>query len=874
MRILGQQFVMGEDIETAWSRSQKQYNTYQFSFDMLGEAALTQKSVGQYEAAYHKAIDSLAKQAKPDTIHHATGISIKLSALHPRFHEPQQQRVQQELMPRILRLVEKACRANLQLTIDAEESDRLDLTLDIFSQLVADKRFKDWDGLGIAVQAYQKRAWYVIQWLIQLAQQHEKHLCVRLVKGAYWDSEIKLAQEQGLDDYPVFTRKMHTDISYLACAQYLLQHTDIIYPQFATHNAYTIASILHYADAPHAFEFQRLHGMGENLYAALFEHAKNVACRVYAPVGEYSQLLPYLVRRLLENGANTSFVHRISDPNIELDYLLQDPVIQVQQSAIRSHQHIVRPCDIYLPERKNAQTIALAHRPELTHLYQELVPLLSQTWSAKPSVALTNTDASWQPITNPANPNDIVGQVQGVTLSQLTQYIDHAQQAWPAWHQAAIHQRAALLNILADRIEQHYPEFITLLVREAGKCLPDALAELREGVDFCRYYAALAMQQLHNPTRLKGPTGETNQLSLHGRGIAYCISPWNFPFAIFLGQISAALVAGNCVLAKPAAATPLVAARLVDLMHEVGIPKEVIQLVPGDGASMAEHIIQDDRIQSVLFTGSTATAKHIQNLLAQRSGNIIPLIAETGGINAMIVDSSALLEQVCMDILRSAFNSAGQRCSACRILYLQQDIADQFIEMLVGALDQWHIGQPIAINTDMGPLIDQHAQQKIIDYLASVKSTSRIYYRRTLPEHLSQGYFLPPQVIELDQGHAPTEEIFGPVLHIVRYQPKQLDDVIKQINSMQYGLTLGVHSRIMSTVEQICQQVQVGNIYINRNMIGATVGVQPFGGQGLSGTGPKAGGPHYLNRLMTARVITHNITAIGGNASLLSHDED
>jgi RHH-type proline utilization regulon transcriptional repressor/proline dehydrogenase/delta 1-pyrroline-5-carboxylate dehydrogenase len=875
MRILGHQFVMGETIERAWRRSQEdQHKGYRFSFDMLGEAALTRADADRHFDAYLNAIRFLGEQqAKGNELVNAPGISVKLTALHPRFEFAQRQRVVEELVPRLRELAKTAKEWAIGVTIDAEESHQLDLTLDVFARTCSDPGFKGGESVGLVVQAYQKRALPVLEFLNGLAQQHHRRIPVRLVKGAYWDTEIKRAQEQGLEGYPVFTRKAYTDISYLACARYLFANRAHFYPQFATHNAHTVASVVELAADSPDFEFQRLHGMGQVLYQKVAERFGELACRVYAPVGQHKDLLPYLVRRLLENGANTSFVNRITDEAISVEALVADPLEKAVAHKGRPHARIPLPRDLFLPARKNSSGLNLAN-PSTVQLFKQAADRYArkdwQTFTDHKSLDRRQAQA----VINPANHGDIVGHVYNLNRTELQQALSACHTAVPAWQSTPAGVRAQVLEQTAGLLESHRAELASLIVREAGRCIPDALNEIREAVDFCYYYAQQARERFGEAVQLPGPTGESNSLSLHGRGIIACISPWNFPLSIFMGQVSAALAAGNGVLAKPAAPTPLIAARAVELLREAGVPVEVVQLVPGGGGIIGQALIEDERVRGILFTGSTETARHINRTIASRPGPIIPLVAETGGQNAMIADSSALPEQVVIDVIRSAFNSAGQRCSALRVLFVQEELATQLLEMLCGAMDELRIGDPALLSTDIGPVINRGACDMLQAHAARMNREARLVHRLQNPREAGQGSFFPPHVFELDSIDQLAEEVFGPILHLIRFQADKLDSVIDAVNSTGYGLTLGIHSRVQATAQYIARKARAGNIYINRNMIGAVVGVQPFGGEGLSGTGPKAGGPDYLSRLAVERTVSDNISAVGGNAGLLSLGDD
>lgn len=882
MRIMGHQFVMGRTIQEALQRSRKGNNkTYRYSFDMLGEAALTTPDAQRYFDAYLKAIQSLAQGGPYQNIHDAPSISVKLSALHPRYEQVQRDRVLQELPPLLLRLAQAAAEAGIGLTVDAEEADRLPISLEIFAQVARDPSIAHWQGLGLAVQAYQKRAWHVIDWLAQLGKDAGRSFPVRLVKGAYWDTEVKLSQVEGHDGYPVFTRKCNTDLSYLACANRLFGHGSVFYPQFATHNAHTIAAIAELAaghglkpgvdGATAPYEYQRLHGMGEDLYdeARGDEHYVK-ACRVYAPVGSHEDLLPYLVRRLLENGANTSFVNRVTDEALPVEKVVEDPIELVRGLESIPHTGIPAPQKLY-PDRENSRGILWASEPVVDTLQSNMNSDISAHLHVTAMVAEGVPDSSTpaQNVVNPANTDDVVGTVVNADAVQVKAAIDAAVAAFPSWTETPAAARAEMLEKAADALENNMPLFMHLLCREAGKTLNDGIAEVREAADFCRYYALQARKHFAEPTVLPGPTGEHNQISLHGRGTFVCISPWNFPLAIFAGQVVAALAAGNTVLAKPAEQTPLVAAAMVKLLHEAGVPRAVLQLLPGDGPTVGGPLTSEPRVAGVAFTGSTETARLINRTLAERDGPIGVLIAETGGQNAMLVDSSALPEQVVKDVISSSFLSAGQRCSALRILCVQDDVADRVIEMLAGAMQELKVGNPGQLNTDLGPVIDEDALGILQRHQARMEKEARLIGRAPMVPGM-KGNFFAPVAYEIPNIQMLEREVFGPILHVLRYPSKDLDKLIDQINATGYGLTMGVHSRIDRTQQHVACRVIAGNAYVNRNMTGAVVGVQPFGGEGLSGTGPKAGGPHYLFRFASERTLTVNTAAVGGNARLLS----
>lgn len=876
MGILGKQFVMGRTIEEALDRSHhKNERIYRYSFDMLGEAALTYQDAERYTEAYLDAIAALAadSSAKNPDFFARPSLSVKLSALHPRYEFAQQAQVMAELLPRLSHIANKAKAADIALTLDAEEADRLDLSLELFEALFNSPSLNDWPGFGLAVQAYQKRALPVLDWLIAVARARGKRIPVRLVKGAYWDAEIKQAQTAGLPGYPVYTRKIGTDVSYLACAKKMCAARDALFPQFATHNAYTAAAIIEIAGERRDFEFQRLHGMGGALYHQLLHDPDvRVACRVYAPVGSHEDLLPYLARRLLENGANTSFVNRLEDERTPIEEVIADPVARLRAATPKAHPRIPLPADIY-PDRRNSAGINLADPLALHTLAAAMTTAARQAWRAAPLIGGEVYSAEERAVTDPGDRRRIIGTVVHTDAAALDRVIAAAAAAAPRWDTTPAEQRAAMLERAATLFEHHAPELMALCIREGGKTVPDAVAEVREAADFCRYYAALARRDFGSPHTLPGATGEHNELQYHGRGVFACISPWNFPLAIFTGQVSAALAAGNAVIAKPAGQTPLIACRAVQLLHEAGVPPEVLHFVPGEGRILGPLLAGDERIAGVAFTGSTETARALQRALAARDGAIVPLIAETGGLNTMIVDSSALPEQAVKDALRSAFNSAGQRCSALRVLFLQEDIATKVMELLAGAMAELRIGDPGLLATDIGPVIDETARAKLTEHCARMKKDGRLIYKMDIPEEQRHGCFFAPHLFEIDNLGQLQHEVFGPILHVIPYRSGELDKVIEAVNRSGYGLTLGIHSRIDATIHYIQRRVRVGNCYVNRDMIGAVVGVQPFGGEGLSGTGPKAGGPDYLRRFAVERTLTINTAAVGGNTSLLSLEE-
>jgi RHH-type proline utilization regulon transcriptional repressor/proline dehydrogenase/delta 1-pyrroline-5-carboxylate dehydrogenase len=876
MHILGRQFVMGRTIGEALERARRAEEVgYRHSYDMLGEAAHTAADAARYAAAYEVAIVAIGASAQGRDVVEAPGISVKLSALHPRYEMAQRDRVLAEMSPVLLGLARHARRAGIGFTIDAEEADRLELSLDLVEALALAPDLAGWDGLGVAVQAYQKRALPLIEWLADLAQRGRRRLMVRLVKGAYWDSEIKRTQERGLDGYPVYTRKVATDVSYLACARRLLAAGPVFYPQFATHNAHTVAAVLELAGERRDYEFQRLHGMGEALYDQIVGPERlDRPCRVYAPVGSHEDLLPYLVRRLLENGANTSFVNRIVDDAQPIDEIIADPVARLVRLPVKPHPKIPLPCDLFAPARQNSRGLDLNHPPALAALRDGLAEALRRPWAAAPIIGGVEQKGTAEPLLDPADRRRRVGTVIVAGSAELDRALARALRGAPSWDRMPADTRAVMLERAADLYETRTAELMAVIIREGGRTIPAALAEVREAVDYLRYYAHRARADFAAPERLPGPTGECNEIALHGRGAFACISPWNFPLAIFTGQIAAALAAGNSVVAKPAEQTPLVAAAAVRLLHQAGIPGDVLCLLPGTGEEVGAPLVADPRVAGVAFTGSTETARRINLDLARRPGPIVPFIAETGGQNAMIVDSSALAEQVVVDVLTSAFESAGQRCSSLRLLYVQADIADRLLAMLTGAMAELAIGDPALIATDVGPVIDAAAREALEQHARRMIREGRLLYQCPLPPGTEHGTFFAPRAFEIDSARRLQGEVFGPILHVVRWRADRLDAVLDEIVATGYGLTAGIHSRIDETVCHILARLRVGNVYVNRNMIGAVVGVQPFGGEGLSGTGPKAGGPRYLHRFATERTTSIDTTAAGGNATLLSLQEE
>lgn len=871
MKILGGQFVFGRTIDEALDRAAPERKRgLSHSFDMLGEAARTYEDADRYAEAYRSALARLAEEADGGVVG-SPGISVKLSALHPRYDVFRADEAKAAILPVLEELARTASAANIHLTIDAEESDRLELQMDLLEALVSDDSLfaNGWSGLGMALQAYAKRALPVTDWVIDLARAHGRTLMIRLVKGAYWDSEVKVSQVGGYDDYPVFTRKVATDVSYLACAKRLLAASDCIYPAFATHNANTIGAIKALSRGK-AFEFQRLHGMGEGLYGGLARLERDLdepqtPVRIYAPVGSHKELLAYLVRRLLENGANSSFVNRIADVDVSLDELTRDPVDQLEALQPRRNPKIPLPRDIFGTNRRNSVGVDLTDPSVREPLLERLRRLEKRSWNAGPSIGSGIPRA----ILSPHDRRIQVGTVAEASAEAVDAMVRTAHSAQQAWDARGGEERAGLLDRTADLFEANQEAFFSLCIREGGKTLPDAILEVREAVDFLRFYATEARRQFAAPLHLPGPTGEHNELRLHGRGAFVCISPWNFPLAIFIGPVAAALAAGNTAIAKPAEQTPLIGGLAIELMHKAGVPADVVQLAPGDGkvgAALTSHPL----IAGVAFTGSTDVARIINRTLAERNGPIVPLIAETGGQNAMIVDSSALPEQVTRDVISSAFQSAGQRCSALRVLFLQEDVADGMIAMIAGAMRALKIGDPRDFATDVGPVIDEEAKRLLDEHLDELERTARRIERLPLPNETAHGSFVAPAMYEIGSLSQLNKEHFGPILHVVRFKAEELPREIEAINATGYGLTLGLQSRIDTVRDYVEQHARVGNFYVNRNQIGAVVESQPFGGEGLSGTGPKAGGPHYVARFATERVTCIDTTAAGGNATLMA----
>ncbi len=864
MHIMGRQFVIGETIKNAYTKATSNAKLgYTHSFDMLGEGARTDADAITYMESYENALHTVGKKNTGKDLLKSDGISVKLSALHARYSYTHLETVLNALYPRLLKLATIACEYNVGLFIDAEEAERLDISMTILEKLIAEPVLKGWQGLGIVIQAYQKRAYPYIDWVAKLSQKYHKRLMVRLVKGAYWDTEIKRSQTLNTGDFPVFTRKQYTDVSYMACIKKLFTYNDVMYPCFATHNAHTVATVMTLGKGKQ-FEFQCLHGMGGVLQDTLLK--MGYAVRIYAPVGGYKNLLAYLVRRLLENGANSNFINRITNLSVPIDEITEDPVDISNRYGGHSHPAIQMPSDICGDNRINAKGIDITQNPMVDTLVQDIqnisLPKTVTSIIGGKDIITDNTADDIQPSTN-----HIISTVHLVGAEHIETALHISAQAFKDWKNTDVNTRADILLKTADVLEQNTIKILAVLQVEAGKTLDDAVAEIREAVDFLRYYADQGRSTLV-PHVLPGPTGETNMLYRLGQGTFVCISPWNFPLAIFMGQIAAALVTGNCVIAKPADSTPLIAHFAIDILHQAGIPTDVLHLVLTDGATLGKAAFAHKSLGGVCFTGSMAVANSIQKQLANRLYGIVPFIAETGGQNALIADSSALLEQLCDDIIMGAFASAGQRCSALRVLYVQSDIADAVIDMIQGAMQQLHIGDNMKLSTDVGPIITQTALDTLNNHKQWLRINATVHYENPMPIGV-QGTFCTPMMAEIEYIGMLEQEVFGPILHVIRYNAKDLDTVINHINGTGYGLTLGIHSRIDATIEYIVQAVNVGNVYVNRNQIGAVVGTQPFGGMGLSGTGPKAGGPLYLTRFVTEKTISNNITAAGGNAHLM-----
>lgn len=871
MQIMGKQFVLGRTIEEAIKNGRKtREKGYTYTFDMLGEAALTEKDAGIYYKSYEDAVKAAGKE-NPQPNSPKPSLSIKLSALHPRYEVAQRDRVMTELFESVKKLALLGKSLNVDISIDAEEADRLELSLHLFKKLLEVPEIRSWGGLGLVVQGYSKWALPVLIWTTLVGRELNVKIPLRLVKGAYWDTEIKAFQVRGLNQYPVYTRKENTDLSYLACAKYLLSDLTkgVIEPQFATHNAHTVASIIQLA-GDREFEFQRLHGMGEALYDEVIKRTQKTV-RIYAPVGEHRDLLPYLVRRLLENGANSSFVHQLVDPEIPVAQLTRHPLHIIRENETIANPAIPMACDILGDNRRNSEGLNVNIEGEWKPFEKELEGFLSHTWKATPMInGQPGEGKETHKVHSPFARHNEVGEVTFSSENDVKKAIDTLEKSWFKWNKRDVEERAQILEKMADLLEQNRAELIALCALEAGKTIQDGIDEVKEAVDFCRYYAIEARKHSQEIV-FDGPTGERNSFYYEGKGIIACISPWNFPLAIYLGQITAALVAGNAVIAKPAETTSLIGYRALELLFEAGLPKDVIAYLPGSGREIGDILTQDHRIQGVAFTGSTATAQAINMNFARRGGALPTIIAETGGQNVMFVDSTALPEQVAKDALQSAFVSAGQRCSALRVLYLQEEIADRVIELLKGAINDLVVGKPYDLKTDVGPVIDENAKNALLEHINQLKSEGKLVAEGSIsPELDAVGYFVPPTIFEIDSISELTKENFGPIMHIVRYKAGELKERIMDVNNTGFGLTMGVHSRNEETVQFIEYYSRVGNFYVNRNQVGAVVGVQPFGGLGLSGTGPKAGGPNYLLRFMIERSVSNNIAAIGGNTALLS----
>ena len=867
MRLLGSHFVLGQTIEEALGRAGS-HHEFLYSFDMLGEGARTSADARHYLDSYARAIEAIGKTAGNDPLPRRPGISVKLSALHPRFEALSRDRVLVELVPKLIELAQIAKRHELNFTIDAEEADRLELSLDVIAATLRDASLAGWDGFGLAVQAYQKRAGPLIDWIGAAAESLNRRLMIRLVKGAYWDTEVKRAQERGLPDYPVFTRKAMTDLCYLDCVRKLLVARPRLYPQFATHNALTVACVIEDAGGTGGYEFQRLHGMGEALYDALLAELPDLSCRVYAPVGGHADLLAYLVRRLLENGANSSFVSVAADPSVPVETILRRPQSWINDASHARHSHIPLPRDLFGASRRNSSGIEFGDSAALEALVAE-VRSAPKVAVAKPLIDGSAVTGRERAVNSPVD-GAVIGAVQEGDEALVATAMASAQAAFPAWSSIPVAERAAALERAGDLMEQNRGRLIALLQSEAGKTIDDCVSEVREAVDYCRFYAQDA-RRMFAPRVLPGPTGESNELRMRGRGVFVCISPWNFPLAIFSGQVVAALVAGNSVVAKPAEQTPLVAFETIRLLHRAGIPAGALNLVPGDGKTGA-RLVADRRVAGVAFTGSTEVARGINRTLAAKDGPITPLIAETGGVNAMIVDATALPEQVTDDVIASAFRSAGQRCSALRLLCVQEDVADRVLDMVIGAARELSLGDPRDLATHVGPVIDGEAKSKLDRWIAMMDSRGAVLFRLEANPPTG-GTYVTPAIVELDSARELKEEVFGPVLHFVRWRSSELDRLLDDIAANDTALTLGIHSRIETVVAHVAARMPHGNVYVNRNMIGAVVGSQPFGGSHLSGTGPKTGGPNYLRRFALEQIITVNTAASGGNATLLSEEE-
>lgn len=874
--MLGKHFIIGETIEESLENGKlDKDDRFLYSFDILGEVVHTAEDAEEHFNSYMHSIKAIGESTEINDCFRVHGISIKLSTLHPRYEFSQFDLVMKEIFAKVLELCREAKKYNIPLCIDAEEAERLEISLLLFEQLRLDQSLSQWDGLGLAVQAYQKRALPVLDFIEDVAIRSKHKIMVRLVKGAYWDSEIKRTQELGLVDYPVFTQKTYTDVSYLACAQKLLNKVNNFYPCFATHNAYTFATIMELADKNHpGFEFQRLYGMGKDLYEyVMSELATNVNCRIYAPVGKHSDLSPYLIKCLLENGANSSFIHQINDPNIKIDELIENPLEKAKDLNYEPNSSISLPKDILGPERQNSSGVDISDSVTVFQFTNDMQSFSSKKWQVGPVIngQLIFDSNNTKKVVNPARLDHIVGEVSHTTSEQALNALATAHDAFYEWKNTPAEERAKFLEKAADLLEERRQELIYILITEAGKILPDAIAEVRKSVDFLRYYAVIAKNELNNWKKLPGPTGEDNFILSEGRGVFLCISPWNFPLAIFIGQVSAALAAGNTVLAKPAEQTLIIAYEAVKILHKAGIPESALHLIPECGQYLIKTLAEDKRISGVAFTGLTQNAQIINRILANREGPIVPLIAETSGLNAMIIDSSALLQQVTEDVLLSAFRSSGQDCSALRVLFIQEDIAEKQIKMICSAVQELKIGDPMQLSTDIGPIIDRTHMDMLIKHTEEMSEDkdSNLLSKVLIDTNSHNGYFFPPYIYEIQRISQLKQEVLGPILHIIRFDKLKLNEVIDDINSTGYGLTFSLQSRIQSQIDLISKKISVGNVYINRSQTDAAVGMQPFGGRGLSGTGPKAGGPNYLQRFSVEKVLSINTTTFGGNTQLI-----
>jgi RHH-type proline utilization regulon transcriptional repressor/proline dehydrogenase/delta 1-pyrroline-5-carboxylate dehydrogenase len=868
MHLVAMQFVMGENIDKALKKAAKfEKLGYRFSYDVLGEGARNQEQADYYFKSYKEAIEKVSKYnstTKEQDFFAQSSVSIKLTALHPRYELLKKDRVYKELLPKLLELIRFAKDLNVAVSLDAEEVRRLDIALEIFKEICLMPEFSGYNGIGYVLQAYQKKAFYVIDFLEDIAKEGKRIIPIRLVKGAYWDSEIYYAQIHGLEYYPVFTNKYHSDISYLACARKMLDKDALFYSQFATHNAYSIAAIEEYA-AGKKYEFQRLYGMGESLYKDV---VKNVPCRIYAPIGQHQDLLAYLIRRLLENGANSSFMNALLNDKIPVEDVVEDPIIKVKEHGGKRNQMIPLPSAVYGEGRLNSKGIDLGSLAQVTEFQEGLDGFLDKEWNFKDN----NLSGDEVKIYNPANLSQLVGVVTSANLDDVSKAVLEAEKAFKIWKNNGVEERADVLRKLADLLEENTHELAALCIKEAGKTLADVISEIREAVDFCRYYAQQAEKIMLNPLELPSVTGESNNLTLHPKGVFVCISPWNFPLAIFIGQVAAAFAVGNAVIAKPAEQTPLIASRIVELFYEAGAPENILQLLPGEGSIIGPELMKQEAVKGVCFTGSTATAKNIQRTLANRDDDIVTFIAETGGQNCMIADSSTLLEQLSDDVISSAFGSAGQRCSALRILFLPESITDAALKVISGAMQEFELGNPSSFATDIGPVIDAKAQSNLEEHVKNLEKSpkAKLITRLEVTKNLAkEGNYFAPQMWKIDDLSLLKKENFGPILHVVSYKEKSIKELLSEINALKFGLTFGIHTRIHEQYQDIENHINVGNIYINRNITGAVVGSQPFGGEGLSGTGFKAGGPHYLLKFINEKVTTVNVAAIGGNIDLL-----